>query len=69
MNAAATAAGVTSVPLHRQPLFVRVWTAQTVSVFGDQVSALAIPLTAGSLLGVLFLFSSPMPRLREEDIA
>jgi len=33
-------------PLHRQPLFVRFWTAQTVSVFGDQVSALAIPLTA-----------------------
>lgn len=33
-------------PLHRQPLFLRFWTAQTVSVFGDQVSALAIPLTA-----------------------
>jgi len=34
------------VPLHRQPLFVRYWAARTVSVFGDQVSALAIPLTA-----------------------
>lgn len=33
-------------PLHRQPLFLRYWSAQTVSVFGDQVSALAIPLTA-----------------------
>jgi MFS family permease len=33
-------------PLHRQPLFLRFWSAQTVSVFGDQVSALAIPLTA-----------------------
>jgi predicted MFS family arabinose efflux permease len=35
-----------ALPLHRQPLFLRFWTAQTVSVFGDQVSALAIPLTA-----------------------
>jgi MFS family permease len=33
-------------PLHRQPVFLRYWSAQTVSVFGDQVSALAIPLTA-----------------------
>ena len=33
-------------PLHRQPVFLRFWSAQTVSVFGDQVSALAIPLTA-----------------------
>jgi MFS family permease len=33
-------------PLHRQPLFLRFWAAQSVSVFGDQVSALAIPLTA-----------------------
>jgi MFS family permease len=33
-------------PLHRQPLFLRFWSAQTISVFGDQVSALAIPLTA-----------------------
>jgi MFS family permease len=42
-------------PLHRQPLFLRYWTAQTVSVFGDQVSALAIPLTA-----VIVLDSSPL---------
>jgi MFS family permease len=40
-------------PLHRQPLFLRFWSAQAVSVFGDQVSALAIPLTA-----VLVLHSS-----------
>ena len=33
-------------PLHRQPLFRRYWAARSVSIFGDQVSALAIPLTA-----------------------
>ncbi len=33
-------------PLTRQPLFVRFWIGQTISVFGDQISALAIPLTA-----------------------
>ena len=44
MTAATAAPGLK--PLHRQPLFLRFWTAQTVSVFGDQVSALAIPLTA-----------------------
>jgi MFS family permease len=33
-------------PLTRQPLFVRYWIGQSVSVFGDQISALAIPLTA-----------------------
>ena len=33
-------------PLPRQPLFVRFWVGQTISVFGDQISALAIPLTA-----------------------
>jgi len=33
-------------PLTRQPLFLRFWAGQTVSVFGDQISALAIPLTA-----------------------
>jgi MFS family permease len=40
-------------PLHRQPLFVRFWAARSVSVFGDQISALAIPLT-----GVLVLHAS-----------
>ena len=34
------------VPLHRQGTFVRFWAGQTISVFGDQISALAIPLTA-----------------------
>ena len=34
------------VPLHRQSAFVRFWAGQTISVFGDQISALAIPLTA-----------------------
>jgi predicted MFS family arabinose efflux permease len=33
-------------PLTRQPLFVRFWIGQSISVFGDQISALAIPLTA-----------------------
>src|SRR5512132_1047936 len=32
--------------LIRQPAFVRFWAGQTISVFGDQISALAIPLTA-----------------------
>jgi len=44
--AAAETARPALVPLHRQPLFVRYWTARTVSMFGDQVSALAIPLAA-----------------------
>src|SRR6266508_1686702 len=34
------------VPLLRQPLYRRFWAGRTISVFGDQVSALAIPLTA-----------------------
>jgi predicted MFS family arabinose efflux permease len=42
-------------PLHRQPLFLRFWAAQTVSVFGDQISALAIPLTA-----IFVLHASPL---------
>src|SRR4029453_2226345 len=33
-------------PLTRQPAFVRFWIGQSISVFGDQISALAIPLTA-----------------------
>jgi MFS family permease len=33
-------------PLTRQPAFVRFWAGQTISVFGDQISMLAIPLTA-----------------------
>lgn len=33
-------------PLTRQPAFVRFWAAKTISVFGDQISMLAIPLTA-----------------------
>jgi predicted MFS family arabinose efflux permease len=32
--------------LQRHPAFVRLWAAQTVSVFGSQVSLLALPLTA-----------------------
>lgn len=44
MSAVGVAAG--TLPLHRQRAFVRFWAGQTVSVFGDQVSALAIPLTA-----------------------
>jgi MFS family permease len=42
-----------AAPLHRQPEFVKLWAGQTVSVFGDQVSALAIPLA-----GILVLHAS-----------
>jgi len=45
-EAAVAAPAAPAVPLHRQPLFVRYWTARTISMFGDQVSALAIPLAA-----------------------
>lgn len=41
-------------PLWRQRNFLRFWAAQTVSVFGDQVSLLALPLAA-----VLTLDASP----------
>jgi MFS family permease len=50
----ATTADAGLTPLHRQPVFLRFWSAQAVSVFGDQVSALAIPLTA-----VLVLHAPP----------
>ena len=33
-------------PLTRQPLFLRYWAGQTISVFGDQINMLAIPLIA-----------------------
>lgn len=33
-------------PLLREPTFRRYWTGQTISLFGDQVSILALPLTA-----------------------
>jgi len=36
----------------RNPDFVRVWTAQTISVFGSQISGLAIPLVAALVLHV-----------------
>ena len=41
-------------PLHRERKFVRFWAGTTVSAFGDQISALAIPLTA-----VLVLHATP----------
>ncbi len=37
-------------PLRRQPEFLKLWAGQTVSVFGDQVSALALPLAAALTL-------------------
>jgi MFS family permease len=40
-------------PLLREPEFGRFWTGQTISLFGDQVSGIAIPLT-----GVLVLHAS-----------
>src|SRR6185369_13390346 len=36
----------------RNPDFVKVWAAQTISVFGSQVSGLAIPLVAALVLHV-----------------
>lgn len=36
----------------RNPDFVKVWTAQTISVFGSQISGLAIPLVAALVLKV-----------------
>jgi hypothetical protein len=41
-------------PLTRQPLFVRFWVGKN---------------RLGCLLGALFLIASPMPRMREEDLA
>jgi MFS family permease len=38
--------------LTRHPDFLKLWTAQTISVFGSQVSALAIPLVAALILHV-----------------
>lgn len=38
--------------LLRHPNFLKLWTAETVSVFGSQISALAIPLVAASYLDV-----------------
>ena len=38
--------------LLRNPDFVRLWTAETISQFGSQVSGLAIPLIAATLLQV-----------------
>jgi hypothetical protein len=57
-------------PLLRQQLFRRYWIGQTVSLFGDQVTLIALPLVAvlvllGALLGVFWLLPSPLPRLRE----
>ena len=34
--------------LLRHPDFLKLWTAETVRVFGSQISALAIPLIAAS---------------------
>lgn len=38
--------------LLRHPNFLKLWTAETVSVFGSQISALAIPLVAATVLKV-----------------
>ncbi|MFC9897727.1 MFS transporter [Nocardia sp. NPDC127579] len=37
--------------LHRNPDFLKLWGAQTVSIFGNRVTELALPLTAIGLLG------------------
>jgi len=41
-------------PLLRQRVFRNYWSAQSISMLGDQVSALALPL-----VGVLTLHASP----------
>jgi MFS family permease len=41
-------------PLRKQPQFLRLWAGQTISVFGDQITLLALPLAA-----VLTLDASP----------
>jgi hypothetical protein len=38
--------------LVRNPDFQKLWTAQSISVFGTQISVLAIPLTAAIILKV-----------------
>jgi MFS family permease len=44
-----TATGVVAPPLRRQPEFLKLWAGQTISVFGDAITVLALPL-AGVLL-------------------
>lgn len=48
---AATAPDQVEPGLLQHPAFVRLWTAQTISLFGDQVTLLALPLAAVLLLG------------------
>jgi MFS family permease len=38
--------GVVSPPLRRQPEFLKLWAGQTISVFGDAITILALPLVA-----------------------
>ena len=46
-------AGIAETPasLWRNPSFVRLWFAQTVSNAGSQITAIALPLTAVLVLG------------------
>ena len=81
MTAFATSEAVAPLsPLHGDRAFRRFWAASTVSVFGDEVSALASPLIAldaspaqprvptSLACGMLFLLASQTPELREETI-
>jgi hypothetical protein len=60
-------------PLRRQSAFLRLWASVSVSVFGDQISALAIPLAAVLMLGFIVLFGYRLDDQRlqqiEEDLA
>ena len=38
--------------LLRHPDFLKLWTGETVSVFGDAITGLAVPLIAASVLNV-----------------
>ncbi len=50
LRSAATALPRDSAPLWRHADFMKLWTAQTISVFGDQFTGLAIPLIAALTL-------------------
>jgi hypothetical protein len=46
------------VPLWRNPDFLRFWSGQTISEFGDQVTNLAIPFVALVLKSSTFEFAA-----------
>lgn len=49
-------------PLLRDRVFRRYRSGQTISMFGDQTTSIALPL--GAMTGFLYLLRSPVPRFR-----